>query len=164
MTKEKQTKKQLFGEMFRFMLVGGISTVVDYFIFWLVDGVLFPWMVPNANEAQKTLFLVLATALGFCFGLIVNWKLSLSFVFRNVQDKEKASSHKSFALFTAIGICGLILTEIGMIILVAVLPEFSLFGVTTLLGTTWAKGLSKAIMTILVMVFNYVLRKIFIFK
>ena len=146
------------------MWVGGISTLVDYFTFWLLDGVLLPCMAPNATEPQKTFFLILATALGFCVGLIVNWKLSLCFVFRNVQDTEKAKSKKSFALFTIIGVCGLILTEIGMLLLVAVLPEFTLFGTTALAGTTWAKWLAKAIMTTLVMVFNYVLRKILIFK
>ena len=40
-THVKQTKKQLFWEIFRFLLVGGTATVADYFVFWLFDGLLF---------------------------------------------------------------------------------------------------------------------------
>ncbi len=154
----KQTKKQLVGEIFRFLLVGGTATLVDYFVFWLFDGVLFPLFL------GKTVALILATALGFCVGLLVNWLLSVKFVFRQVQDKEEASSQKSFWIFTLIGVIGLALTELGILFLVAVLPEFSLFGRVALAGTTWAKWLAKAIMTCIVLVWNYLGRKIFVFK
>ena len=161
---EKQTKKQLLWEMFRFALVGGVSTVVDYFIFWLFDAVLAPLVFPTDVKAWATFALVLATAFGFCVGLIVNWLLSLKFVFRAVKNKEEAQSKKAFMLFTIIGLFGLLWTELGVLTLVATLPEFALFGTTLFLGTTWAKWLSKVIMTVLVMIWNYVGRKLFIFK
>ena len=161
---EQQTKKQLLLEMIRFALVGGISTVVDYFIFWLFDAVLAPLMLPTDVKIWATVSLIIATALGFCVGLIVNWLLSLKFVFRAVKNKEEAQSKKAFILFTVIGLFGLLWTELGVLFLVATLPEFALFGSTMFLGTTWAKWLSKVIMTVLVMVWNYVGRKLFIFK
>jgi putative flippase GtrA len=161
---EQQTKKQLLLEMIRFALVGGISTVVDYFIFWLFDAVLAPLMLPTDVKIWATVSLIIATALGFCVGLIVNWLLSLKFVFRAVKNKEEAQSKKAFILFTVIGLFGLLWTELGVLFLVATLPEFALFGNTMFLGTTWAKWLSKVIMTVLVMVWNYVGRKLFIFK
>ena len=161
---EQQTKKQLLLEMIRFALVGGISTVVDYFIFWLFDAVLAPLMLPTDVKIWATVSLIIATALGFCVGLIVNWLLSLKFVFRAVKNKEEAQSKKAFILFTVIGLFGLLWTELGVLLLVATLPEFALFGSITFLGTTWAKWLSKVIMTVLVMVWNYVGRKLFIFK
>ena len=105
----KQTKKQLFWEIFRFLLVGGTATLVDYFVFWIFDGVLFPLI--SSAEWWQTLALILSTALGFCAGLIVNWLLSVSFVFRQVKNKEEASSKKSFLLFTIIGVIGLLITE-----------------------------------------------------
>ena len=159
----KQTKKQLLLEMIRFLLVGSISTVVDYLVFWLFDGVLFPLM-PSSAAGWKTVFLIFATALGFCAGLIVNWTLSLKVVFKQVKNKEQAGSKKSFMLFTIIGIGGLLITEVGVVLLVSILPEFPLFGVTSVLGTTWAKWLAKVIMTWIVLVWNYTGRKIFIFK
>ncbi len=159
---EKQTKKQLFWEIFRFLLVGGTATLVDYFIFWLLDGVLLPLV--SQSSAWQTFSLVLATAVGFCAGLLVNWILSVKFVFLQVRDKTEASSKKSFLLFTVIGVIGLLITEAGILLLVSVLPTFSLFGGTELLGTTWAKWLSRAIMTCIVLVWNYVGRKILVFK
>ena len=36
-TKNK-TKTQLFWEFVRFLLVGSVATVIDYFLFWLFDG------------------------------------------------------------------------------------------------------------------------------
>ena len=158
----KQTKKELFWEIFRFLLVGGTATIVDYFVFWLFDGALFPLI--SSAEWWTTLSLVLATALGFCAGLTVNWLLSISFVFRQVKNKEESTSKKAFVTFTLIGLIGLLITEVGVLILVALLPEFPLFGVTAIFGTTWAKWLAKVVMTCIVLVWNYIGRKIFVFK
>ncbi len=159
---ERQTKRQLTAEIFRFLVVGGTATLVDYFLFWLLDGVLFPLL--STESWWQTFSLVLATAIGFCVGLIVNWVLSVKFVFKAVRDKEEARSKKSFALFTVIGVIGLIITEVGILFLVSVLPPFTLFGRSELLGTTWVKWLARAIMTALVLIWNYLGRKIFIFK
>lgn len=158
----KQTPKQLFWEIFRFLIVGATATVADYFVFWLFDGVLFPLLFTNG--VGETIGLTIATALGFCAGLLVNWLLSIRFVFRDVKDKENATSKKSFGVFTLIGLIGLAITEIGVIVLVAVFPQIVLFGSAELFGTTWSKWLAKIIMTCIVLVWNYLGRKIFIFK
>ena len=158
-----QTKGQLFWEIFRFLLVGGLATLADYIVFWLFDGVLFP-LFPWAGNAWQGISLALSTAFGFVVGLIVNWLLSISFVFRQVTDKEKSSSKNSFVIFTIIGLIGLGLTEIGIFVLVTVFPEITLFGSALFLGTSWRKWISKVIMTCIVLVFNYIGRKIFIFK
>ena len=162
MQTQKQTKKELFWEIFRFLLVGGTATVVDYLVFWIFDGVLLPLI--SSAEWWATVSLIVATALGFCAGLTVNWILSVKFVFRQVKNKEESSSKKAFFIFTLIGVIGLLITEVGILILVAVLPKFALFGVTEILGTSWAKWLAKVIMTCIVLVWNYVGRKIFVFK
>ena len=125
---------------------------------------LFPLISPIELAAFSTLALVLSTALGFCVGLLVHWVLSVRFVFRAVKDEESVRSRRSFALFALIGMIGLALTEVGVVTLVAVLPELTIFGTTALLGTAWKKWLAKAVMTCLVLVFNYLGRKFFIFK
>ena len=158
----KQTKEQLFWEIFRFLLVGGTATIADYLVFWIFDGLLFPLL--GNGEVWMTVSLILSTALGFCVGLVVNWLLSISFVFRDVKNKEEATSKKAFAVFTLIGVIGLALTEIGILLLVGILPEITLFGSAALLGTAWSKWLAKVIMTCIVLVWNYLGRKIFIFK
>ena len=88
----------------------------------------------------------------------------MRFVFLQVKDKEKVCTRKSFAVYTIIGVFGLIITELGMVGLVSVIPEFSLFGSTEFFAVTWAKWLSKIIMTWIVLVWNYIGRKLFVFK
>ena len=161
-SEQKQTFKDLFWEIFRFLLVGGTATLVDYAVFylfrqWLFPKTLFAW--PGWN----TLSLIIATAFGFCVGLLVNWILSVKFVFRAVKDKKEASSQKSFWIFALIGLIGLAITELGVLLLVYILPEITLFGVTEFL-LPWDEWLSKILMTCIVLVFNYVARKTFIFK
>lgn len=156
---EKQTKRQLFWEIFRFLLVGGTATLLDYFVFWIFDALVFPLILP-----YHTLALSLSTALGFCVGLIVNWILSVTFVFQQVKDERQAKSKKSFLIFTVIGLIGLAITEVGILLLVAVFPQITLFGTATLFETAWEKWIAKVIMTCIVLVWNYLGRKIFIFK
>lgn len=159
----KQTKTQLFWEIFRFLLVGGIATIADYAVFGLFDSLLLP-LIPVAWGGWETLSLGIATALGFIVGMIVNWLMSISFVFKAVKNKEESRSKKSFLIFVIISVIGLAITQLGIYGLVAILPEFSLFGSKTFLGTTWAKWLAKAVMTCIVLVWNYVGRKLFVFK
>ncbi len=159
----KQTKKELFWEIFRFLLVGGTATVFDYFVFWLLDGVLLP-KIPLNGEVWTTIALWIATAAGFIVGMLVNWILSISFVFRAVRNKEEATSAKSFWVFVIISVIGLALTLLGVWLLTKAIPTFELFGKTDFFGTTWSKWVAKMIMTCIVLVWNYIGRKIFIFK
>lgn len=159
----KQTKKQLFWEIFRFLLVGGTATICDYIVFWLLDGVLLP-LVPLSSGVWETAALWIATALGFIVGMIVNWLLSISFVFKAVKNKEQSRSTKSFLIFVIISAIGLGLTLGGVWLITHFVPNFELFGVLEVLGTTWIKWVAKVIMTCIVLVWNYLGRKIFIFK
>ena len=158
----EQTTKQLFWEIFRFLLVGGTATVVDYVIFYVFRDLLLPASL-IAGKTWDVFSLVIATAFGFCAGLVVNWILSVKFVFRAVKNKEEAHSKKGFLIFTVIGVIGLGITELGVILLVHIFPEITMFGVTQFL-LPWEEWLAKIIMTCIVLVFNYVGRKIFVFK
>ncbi len=154
---KQQTKKQLFWEIFRFLLVGGLATLADYLIFWVFDAFVFP-------QSWGTVALVFSTALGFCVGLMVNWVLSVRFVFRQTEEEISVRSTKPFLGFALIGVFGLLITEVGVVLLVWAFPSITLFGKVALLGTAWDKWISKAIMTCLVLVWNYLGRKIFIFR
>lgn len=154
----KQTKKELFWEIFRFLLVGGTATLID----WAIAYLFYTWLLPPALIGEVWA-LLLSTALGFGVGLVVNWLLSVSFVFRKVKDEKSVRSKKSFLTFTVIGVIGLAISELGML-LVPVLPSVSLFGSSTFLGTEWIWWMMKAVMTCIVLVWNYIGRKLFIFK
>ena len=140
----KQTKKQLFWEIFRFLLVGGTATIVDYAAAY----VFYHWLLPPSLIGQ-TPSLIVSTAVGFCFGLTVNWLLSITFVFKQVTDEKASRSKKSFVVFTIIGLIGLALTELGMH-----------------LGVIFLKMdliLTKIVVAAVVLVWNYCGRKIFVF-
>lgn len=85
-------------------------------------------------------------------------------MFRNVKDKEKSRSKASFLLFATIGVIGLGITELGMYLGVKLLPEITLFSSATFLGTEWKWWIMKVSMTCLVLVWNYIGRKLFVFK
>ncbi len=155
---EKQTKKQLFWEIFRFLLVGGTATIID----WAIAYVFYTWLLPPALIGEVG-SLLLSTALGFCVGLVVNWLLSVSFVFRQVKDEASVKSKGSFLLFTVIGVVGLVISELGMT-LVPILPTIELFGSPMFLSAAWNWWIMKAIMTAVVLVWNYIGRKLLIFK
>jgi len=157
-----QTKKQLLWEIFRFLLVGGTATVVDYIVFYLFRDLLLPAGLIEGG-VWNVCSLVIATAFGFSVGLTVNWILSVKFVFRAVKNKEEAHSKKGFFIFAVIGLIGLAITELGVVLLVHIFPEIMLFGVTEFL-LPWDEWLAKAIMTCVVLVFNYIGRKLFVFK
>ena len=159
----QQTKTELFWEIFRFLLVGGTATVCDYIVFWLLDGVLLP-KIPFSGATWMTLALWIATACGFVVGMFVNWLLSIKFVFRAVRNKEEAQSTKSFWIFVIISVIGLIMTLVGVWLISKCLPEFIFLGRTDFFGTTWSKWVAKIIMTCIVLVWNYLGRKVFIFK
>ena len=158
----EQTPKQLFWEIIRFLIVGGTATLVDYAIFYLFRQWVLPARLIDSGIWNIT-SLVIATAFGFCVGLLVNWILSVRFVFRSVRNEEEVRSKKSLMIFTMIGLIGLGITEMGVALLVLIFPEITLFGVTKFL-LPWEEWLAKAIMTCIVLVFNYVARKYFIFK
>ncbi len=158
-----QTGKDLFFEICRFLLVGGTATLVDYAVFYLFR----QWLLSPeffADKAWDIFSLISATAIGFCVGLLVNWILSVRFVFRAVKDKAESSSKKSFFIFAIIGLIGLGITEIGIVLLVHIFPQITLFGVSSLFGLPWKEWFAKAIMTCIVLGWNYTGRKLLIFK
>lgn len=154
----QQTKKQLFYEIFRYLLVGGIATIFDYAVWYIF----FTWLLPS-SLVGAVWSVIISTAMGFLVGLLVNWVLSLVFVFRQVQNVEKARSTKSFLIFAIVGLIGLAITEIGML-LANVLPSFSFLGFAQFLGHEWKWWFTKVTMTCIVLAWNYLGRKILIFK
>ncbi len=156
--KVKQTKKELFFEFVRVLIVSGGATAVD----WGVAYAFYGWVLPPSLVGD-TWSLIISTALGFIAGLIVNWLLSVNFAFRKVEDVKSVRSKKSFFKFSAIGVVGLIICELGML-LVPLLDSIQLLGTTMFLGAEWGWWIMKITMACTVFVWNYLARKFFVFK
>lgn len=140
MDKEKYIK--LFKEFFRYAVVGGISFLADTGTLALFEEFIF--------TEKEGIGLFISTAAGFIVGLIVNYILSLIFVFKGSENKRSGKDVKSFIVFTIVGVIGLGLTELGMYIGVNVLSFHYLF--------------TKIVVAAIVLVWNYAGRKILIFK
>ena len=107
---------------------------------------------------------MIATTLGFLTGLLINWVLSVFFVFRDGEKRVDVKSKKDFIAFALIALIGLLFTQVVVGVGVVVIPAFTLFGTTAFLSLGWNEWLLKAVTTCIVLVFNYFARKKFIFK
>ena len=97
-----------------------------------------------------TLGIYISIALGFTGGLIYNYILSLAFVFRGVKERKKSIGVNTFFSFAVVGIVGLLLTEWGIYVGVEKLG-FHYLSV-------------KAVMAAVVLIWNYLGRKVLLFK
>ncbi len=156
MIKKLIDKYPTLWEIFKFLLVGGGATVVDFVVMSITlymfapdkyDG--FFTVFYGSGYTPTTIATVTGTALGFILGLIFNYIFSLIFVFTS-SDTTKAKTGKGFIVFAALSAVGLAIHILGMYI------GFDLLG-----GNEW---LIKIILTLVVLVFNYLSRKFILFK
>lgn len=150
MEKVKQDKKQILGEIFRFLLIGGLATLVDYVIFYLSTYLIFSSLDDGLNK-------IISTFLGFTAGLIINWIFSARFVYRY----EKKTTNKQLLTYIILCIAGLIITEIGIYL---AMPLYETYYVTIIVTFDFWQLFFKCLMTVIVLMLNYLGRKFLIFN
>lgn len=173
--KAKSNKKTaLSGEILRFIVVGIIATLVD-----LLLNYLFVFLIPNSWDGD--LKIAICTTAGFIGGVIINYILSIIWVFQNVADEKDAKSKKNFFMFV-------LLSAIGLVLGIAFMSGFNAFSVASfhidlyswqpsslsdifsnlgLIFTSagfWLFTFFFCVKTLIVLFYNYLSRKIFIFK
>lgn len=140
-------------EIARFLIVGVIATVVDFFMagitLYIFDPSLYPsfFNVFYGGGTATTLASCVSTGVGFLFGLVVNYILSIFFVF---DEKGNSKTGLGFVIFALLSAGGLAIHVVGMWLLV------------DLAG--WNYWLIKILLTVIVLVYNYITRKLIIFK
>lgn len=130
--KFKDKTKNLLLQMFKFLLVGGLAFIIDYVTLIICKEVF------NIN-------VLISAAIAFTVSVIFNYVLSVTWVF---DVDEKKSKKKNFIIFIVFSIIGLGLTELIM-----------WFGVDIL---KISYLIVKIIATAIVMIFNFVTRKLFL--
>ncbi len=139
-------KKKLVFEFLRYVLVGGLSFVVDTGAMTLLKEIFF-------KEACTAWQMALCVAVGFICGLVCNYLLSNLVVFRSEEQKKRGRNFSAFMIFFAVGLVGFGLTELFMWIGVRLVGSEGLWYI-----------LVKCFVAGVVMVWNYLGRKIFVYR
>ena len=114
--------------------------------------------------------LILSTSLGFIFGNIVNYILSIIFVFKGAKEDKSTQTIKAFLIFTIIGVIGLgikVLVQTGGNYLMSLIIDWLFNNIFNFSYSVWVWLLDTfvyCVATLIVLIWNYVGRKIFIFK
>lgn len=130
----------IVNEFLRYAVVGGVSFAADFASIVLLEESLLK------NYAWG---IYAAVVCGFIVGLVVNYVLSLRFVFTASDYANRGRSVSAFVLFGIIGLVGLLLTELGMWLGVSVL------------GIHYT--LVKIVVTGGVLLWNYLARRLIVF-
>ena len=150
----KQSKKEIFFEIIRFLIVGGIATLVDYIVTWLFKNYV-------CMNMQREIAVFVYTACGFTAGLLTNWFLQ-KFVYRYITlDQQK--SKKVFIKFLILALIGFGITWLGMYLTEPIHDKvkFDFLFIHDIQLYFW---IFKVTFTIIVLIMNYIGRKLFVFN
>lgn len=127
----------IYIQLFRYGIVGGISFLGDFgSLYALTEFVGIPYLI--------------SACIGFCVGLVINYLLSIIWVFNNKDSDSKRNRGSEFIGWTIIGVAGLGLNALIMWFFTDVLSVYYLG--------------SKIISTILVFIWNFSARRFLISK
>lgn len=139
--------KKLIDQILKFGVVGFIAFFIDFGIFKLLSSVF-------------GVYYLIANFFGFTISLIFNYVASMTFVF---ERKENADRRKEFVIFTILSVIGLLLNELIIFICIeGIYNHLPLF--MEYMSRQWAETFGKVVATGIVMVYNFVTRKIFLEK
>ena len=122
-----------FIQFFRYCFVGGLAFLVDYGLLYILSD-------------KVGLHYLVSACISFIAGLIVNYLISTYWVFSESKFQDK---RKEFTIFAIIGVIGLALTEGLMWLFTGVFHLHYM--------------LSKIVTAALVLIWNFVARKIILF-
>ena len=138
---------KLIRQFLKFGMVGVFCFLIDFGIFTLLNNVL-------------GVYYLIANFFGFTISVIVNYIMSMKYVF---VRKDDANKRLEFIIFVVLSVIGLFLTE--LIIWVCVDGIYvNVAALTGLMSRKAAEVLGKIIATGVVMIYNFVTRKIFLEK
>lgn len=149
--------KSIFIETVKFVIVGLVSFAIDYITFLIFNRIIFA-----QDGGDHTVLTTAANIIGYTVGVIVNYFLLLIFVFNADYQRENGKGAKALILFALSSVIGLILTVIftGVFMYLFEMLDLSRFNSLFL----ESDSLGKISATLLVVVWNYLSKKLLIFK
>lgn len=124
--------KKLIEQIMKFGVVGFLCFFIDYFVLFAATDIL------GINY-------LISSGISFSVSVIINYILSTKFVFQTKQDTNKM---KEFIIFVILSMVGLLINQIIMWFTVEKASIYYMLG--------------KIIATAIVMVYNFITRKIFL--
>ena len=122
--------KNLIKQIMRFGVVGVISFLVDYGILYV--------LTEKAN-----IYYLLSAGISFTVSVVINYLLSMSWVFKSNKKKGKK---EEFIIFIVLSLGGLLLNQVMMYVFVDYMNVYYL--------------LAKIVATAIVMIYNFTSRKL----
>lgn len=147
--------KKLIEQILKFGVVGVISFVIDFLITMVLSIILRSALGMGTSDAA-----VVAAFFGFVVSVVANYLLSMKYVFVRKDDMDRK---KEFVIFILLSVVGLIINELLIKFSIDVVYE-NWAWLQDLIGPTLATAGAKIFATGVVMVYNFVTRKIFLEK
>lgn len=138
--------KKLFQQIIKFGIVGVICFIIDFAI----------TTIPTYFFGQSTVYLF--AVFGFVISCIVNYILSIKYVF---TDKKEMDKKKEFLVFVILSTIGLLINEL-IIYLCQDILYAKVMWIHNLIPSALIVPVSKIIATAVVMVYNFISRKLFL--
>lgn len=147
--------KKLIGQIMKFGIIGVIATIVDWGIFALLVEIYGMTNIFASVITLKT-WKAVATVISFSVSVVVNYIGSMKFVFERREDMSRT---KEFLIFLILSIIGL---GINVLIILGLDGIESWFVSWPAIIYRFAYMIPKVIATMVVLVWNFVTRKIFL--
>lgn len=139
--------KKLLDQIMKFGVVGVLCFAIDFGIYTLLVR-LIDWKYDY----------VIATFWGFTISVIVNYILSMKYVFVRKADMDR---RKEFVIFVVLSIIGCIINELLILACMEGIYDHWMW-LNQLISREIAKLGGKVVATGVVMVYNFITRKIFL--
>lgn len=130
-------RKSLLGQFLRYLVTGGLAFVVDFGLFALCLYV-FDWHY------------LLANLVGLVAGLVLNYTMSIVWVFTACERALEKRKVMEFSLFALVGIAGVGINQLLMFLMVGMFD--------------WNEMVSKMVAAVLVLMWNFGARKLMLFR
>ena len=134
--------RELIAQFVKFGFVGGLCFLIDFGLYTFLNYIGFPYLVSGC--------------IGFVVSVSVNYILSMRYVFTGRDDISK---QREFITFVVLSVIGLGLNELLLYLCVDQLYAKSKI-LSGSMGDRTAEMLAKVFATAVVMVYNFVTRKI----
>lgn len=137
--------KNLLNQILRFGIVGFFCFFIDYGI-------------TTGFTNQLGVHYLISKLLGFVVSAVVNYILSIKFVFTHKKEMGKG---KEFGVFLILSVFGLVINEIVMFLCIDGIYKHSAY-LQEIISDSLIVSLSTVIATGVVMVYNFISRKLFL--